>query len=1305
MVIDSLRAVTFQDKYGVHIIMRFNEIYKFSDDTLHQIDEALDYRVKEFKIVQGRQAQGYANNGARNTTTNQGVNRQGATGQARAVRCYNCQEEVHFARHCTKPKRPKNSAWFKEKMILTEALESGAYLDPEQLDFLADNRDTLKAKNVLIEKLKEHTANIKGKNVVESVHNVQNSNVVTLKVYKLDFPPLSPCIKNNMAANVDYLKHTQENANILCEIIIHARDLRHLDSDLGSACKFVTRIQELLVYVSATCPSSKHVSDKFVVVTPMNMTRKVSATCPSSKHVSDKFVVVTPMNMTRKVRSKPKINTKKDRILQISCSNKKTNKVEAHHRIAKSSLNNRNRASKTVCNENVKHYVLNVNSKLVCATCHECMFDAIHDLCVSGYLNDMNDHVKSKSVKSRSAKSKKKKMWKPTGKVYTKHSQIISFVSKVLGTINFKNDQIAKIMGYDNYQLGNVTISWVYYVKGLRHNLFFVDQFYDSDLEVSFWKHTCYVWNLDGNDLLSGLRDTNLYTISLDDMLKSSPICLLSKASKPKSWLWHRRLSHLKFDTLNQLAKHGKIKKSSHKPKAGDTNQEELYLLHMDLCGPMCIKVRLNAAVRNVQTDTGTECVNQTLREYYENVGISHQTFVSHAPQQNDIVERRNRTLVEAAHTIVVSPLPVAAAPRPADLTDSHVSTSIDQDAPSTSNPSTQKQEQSPIISQGSSSNVRPSHTSFELLERWTKNHPTTNVIRDPSRSVSTRKQLETDAMWCHLDAFLTLVKPNNFKEAMLESLCIEAMQEEIHEFERLQLVAKGYCQEEGIDFEESFAPVARLEAVRIFIANAANKNITIYQMDVKTTFLNGELYEVVYVSQLEGFVDQDKPNHVYRLKKALYGLKQAPRACDPVDTPMVDKSKLNEGLQGKPVDPTYYCGMIGSLMYLTSSRPDLVFAVSMCARYQGKSTEKQLHAVKRIFRYLKGTIYIESEAYQMYFKYSNGLIPPKKNRGRAVKVNKTTATTQKPTKPRKKPSKKKQVLRDESPESEGELENWQVSRKLRIPKAVVIKESPSIPVKKSKESSGKLKGIEMLSEDAQLEIATQKEIKESQHTSLLKYKTGSSSKGTGVSLGVFDELTGKFVISNEGVGVSPKTNKDTNEDDVSEEDEEKSVSEEEENEEESVSSNDHGISKEGKTVDEIEEDETANSEHKEDDTKGKDQKSEEEPKGDDQATKAEVGVTDLVKIKEKSEFLQSTSKKGIISMMDIEIQQDVPLVQNEPFHNVKVSDIPETTQQPPSTPPAPLLPATEDLASPVINFKAVDSFPKKIHALEKDVQ
>ncbi|GJR92284.1 retrovirus-related pol polyprotein from transposon TNT 1-94 [Tanacetum coccineum] len=180
----------------------------------------------------------------------------------------------------------------------------------------------------------------------------------------------------------------------------------------------------------------------------------------------------------------------------------------------------------------------------------------------------------------------------------------------------------------------------------------------------------------------------------------------------------------------------------------------------------------------------------------------------------------------------------------------------------------------------------------------------------------------------------------------------------------KARLVAHGFRQEEGNDFKESFTPVARIEAIRIFVANAAHKNMMIYQMDIKTAFLNGELKEEVYVSQLEGFVDQDNPSHVPRgifineLKYASeivksYGL----LTTDSVDTPMVEKNKLDEDLQGKQVDATFYRGMIGSLMYLTSSRPDLIYTVCLCARYQAKPTEKQLQVVKRIFRYLKGTI------------------------------------------------------------------------------------------------------------------------------------------------------------------------------------------------------------------------------------------------------------------------------------------------------------------------------------------------------------
>nr|GEY76282.1 retrovirus-related Pol polyprotein from transposon TNT 1-94 [Tanacetum cinerariifolium] len=268
-------------------------------------------------------------------------------------------------------------------------------------------------------------------------------------------------------------------------------------------------------------------------------------------------------------------------------------------------------------------------------------------------------------------------------------SQLVNFVQKFLGTDKFGNDHVAKIMGYGDYQIRNVTISWVYYVEGLGHNLFSVGQFCDSDLEVAFRQHTCFICNLDGVDLLPGSRGNNLYTLSLQDMTASSPICLLSKASKTKSWLWHRRLSHLNFGAINHLARQGlvrglpKIKfekdhlcsacaigkstRKTHKPKSKDTNQEKLYLLHMDLCGPMRVESvngkkyilvivddysRFTWVKFLKSKDEASDFIIKFLKMIQ--VGISHETSVARSPQQNGVVERRNHTLIEAARTMLI---------------------------------------------------------------------------------------------------------------------------------------------------------------------------------------------------------------------------------------------------------------------------------------------------------------------------------------------------------------------------------------------------------------------------------------------------------------------------------------------------------------------------------------------------------------------------------------------------------------------------------------------------------------------------
>nr|GEZ58981.1 retrovirus-related Pol polyprotein from transposon TNT 1-94 [Tanacetum cinerariifolium] len=294
---------------------------------------------------------------------------------------------------------------------------------------------------------------------------------------------------------------------------------------------------------------------------------------------------------------------------------------------------------------------------------------------------------------------------------------LINFVEKFLGTVKFGNDQIAHILGYGDLVQGAITIKRVYYVEGLNHNLFSVGQFCDADLEVAFRKSTCFIRDLKGNDLLSGSRETDLYSITLQDTNSPNPICLVAKATSSQAWLWHRRLSHLNFDTINLLSKNdivvdlpkvkfvkdhlcsscelGKAKRKSFHTKLTPSSKRRLQLLHMDLCGPMrvasingkryvlvivddysrytwthflrskdetpkvlidflrLIQRGLQAQVRVVRTDKGTEFLNQTLHVYFAAKGIQHQTSIARTPEQNDVIKRRNRTLVEAARKML----------------------------------------------------------------------------------------------------------------------------------------------------------------------------------------------------------------------------------------------------------------------------------------------------------------------------------------------------------------------------------------------------------------------------------------------------------------------------------------------------------------------------------------------------------------------------------------------------------------------------------------------------------------------------
>nr|GEW48949.1 hypothetical protein [Tanacetum cinerariifolium] len=559
---------------------------------------------------------------------------------------------------------------------------------------LTEEHEVLKAqiqdKVFLITSLKNYLRKLKGKATVDIVAQIPSATTVVLGMFKLGLEPLDPKLMDNRECHIFYLKHTQDQADILRCLVEQAKAKQPFDNELDFASKHAKRIQELLVFLTDTCPSAIQLSDTKVIQ-----------------------IVLW--------------------YLDSGCS---------------------------------KHMTGN-------------------------------------------------------------HSQLMNFISKFLGTIRFGNDQIVRIIGYGDYQLENVVI----------------------------------------------LRTKDEAPAAIIKCMKN-------------------------------------------------------------------IQVRLNATVRNVRIDNGTKFVNQTLSEFYENVSISHQTFVARTPQQNGVVESKFDAKLDIR--IFIGYAPAKKAFRIYNRRTQIISETI-HDAPSTSIPSSQEQEHSLIIfqgfdeslktptfnddplneslqdstSQGSSSNVIQIHTPFEHLGRWTKDHPIANVIGDPSCFISTRKQLETDAI---LDVWELVTCRDNIFLIKLKWIYKVKLDESGGVLKnKSRLVAQEFRLEEGINFKESFAPVARKEAICIFVSNVAHKNMPIYQMYVKTAFFNGELKEEIYFSQPERFIDHDNPSHVYKLKKALYDLKQAPCAWYDMLSSFLISQQFSKGA----VDPTLFTRHAGNDLLLVQNYVD----------------------------------------------------------------------------------------------------------------------------------------------------------------------------------------------------------------------------------------------------------------------------------------------------------------------------------------------------------------------------------------------
>nr|GEY74476.1 retrovirus-related Pol polyprotein from transposon TNT 1-94 [Tanacetum cinerariifolium] len=811
----------------------------------------------------------------------------------------------------------------------------------------------------------------------------------------------------------------------------------------------------------------------------------------------------------------PKGKTRKARVPSASKSSefKKNVNVEDHRRTLLLFKNQKTMSSE--CN-NINLAIRNDKSKIVCANCKQCLVTANHDACLLSSVNALNSRANKLYANVPLSANQKRQMTQELmrkrfpnstvfldrlSKIYlwcvdsgcSKHmieniKLLIKFVWKFFGTVRFSNDHIVAILGYGDLNWGNITITRVYFVEGLGHNLFLVGQFCNADLEVAFRRNTCFIKDLDGVELLKGNRATNLYTINLYDMASTSLICLMAHATPTKSWLWHQQLSYLNFDTINDLAKNDlvsslpkfkyakehlypsceqeKSKRSSHPPKPVLNLMQRLHLLHMDLCGPMRVTSingkqyvlvivddysrytwvhflrtkdekpendREDISKLGAKGDIGFfigyyansvayKVYNRRTKKIMEMMNITFDELSVMAFEQNSLrpglqsmtsgqisseleltyaplivtsqrpSERDLDILFEPLHNEYLggrpseAPRAIHAAPVVQNLQAPTASMSFqdsalvqtnslntpvsshDVDAPSPQH-AQQQRNHIPLPTAYAADNVLNAMFEGYLFVNPFGTPSTESVV---SSTQYTIKEALTDPAWIEsmqeelhqfirLDVWELISSPDGIKPLLLNGYSKTSMMKKITVIRnKTRLVVRGYRQEEGIDFKESFALVAWMEAIRIFLAYVAHKGFTVYQMDVKSAFLHGSLKEDVYVCQPEGVINADYPSHVYKLKKALYGLKQVyvddiifgstdPRYATLFFDLMKSLFKMSMmgemmfflGLQvnqspsdkldldqiGTPVDATIYRSMIGALMYLTSSRPDIVHA------------------------------------------------------------------------------------------------------------------------------------------------------------------------------------------------------------------------------------------------------------------------------------------------------------------------------------------------------------------------------------------
>ncbi|GJX31993.1 retrovirus-related pol polyprotein from transposon TNT 1-94 [Tanacetum coccineum] len=1099
---------------------------------------------------------------------------------------------------CTKPKRPKNSAWFKEKMLLVQARESGQVLDEEQLAFLADLGipdgqaiQTTIPHNAAFQ-TDDPDAYDSGCDDISSAKAVLMAN---LSSYDSDV--LSEVPQHDSYQNDDMINQSvQDTQNFKQSLIVYVPDNKITsDSSIISYEQYLQQTQNTIVQDT----NSSAQQDSMIISMLEQMSNQVThwgKVNQETKNVNESLTAKLERYKERVKTFEQRLNvdlSSREKLIDSQMDdmirNRNLNKLAEDFGIcfvpqmqlsAEQAfwlpLSNPNSEQLIVtqtlvvievskelpkCSVDKKYFYIQQkelsidNDRLLDhIICQDVMNIMMHDDFVpinvlpANNKSLVNDNLEIERLRCSRLENRSANL-----ELKLQHQK-----ESFLNNISFNNQNALEILEFfkiNEWQAKldakDVSIANLRkHIESLkRKNVVEKDvqqnnpdvislEMFKLDLELlapkvlknknahidyikHFREHVDNFWEIvkHARALRPLDRDLNFACSSSKSKIVESRISnnsepnqsLGSNASDvPSSSLVNFKLSKLLQKPSLGYGIEGKSKKHSYKPKDEDFIQEKLYLLHMDLCGPMMIQsingrkyilviigdysqftwvkflrskdevpefmikflkmiqVHLNAIILNFKTDNGTKFVNQTLRAYYEDVGISHQTSVAHTPQPLGVVKRQIQTLVEAARTMLIfskalnpdlsylyifgalcyptndsedlgklkpkadigifvvqdpglnfltpgtissglvlnppsptpyvpltkkdwdilfqsmfdeyfSPLPSVAslvpsivAPVPADSTGSPFSTLVDQDAPSPSTSQTPQESQSPVAYPGvveEFHDIEVAHLDNDpffgvpILEPNSEESSLRDVI--PTNVHSINQPPEHISKWT--------------KDHPLDNVKLDELGGVLKN--KARLVARGHLQEEGIDFEVYIAPVAQLEAIRIFITYDAHKNMIVYQMDVKTGFLNGILREEVYAwydllssfllsqkfskgtvdptlfTRKEGkdillvqiyvddiiFASTDPalretfseiiPSDIF-LNQSKYALeiikKYGMETSDPIDTPIVEKSKLDADLQRKEVDLTRYRGMIGSFMYLTASRPDLVFVVCM---------------------------------------------------------------------------------------------------------------------------------------------------------------------------------------------------------------------------------------------------------------------------------------------------------------------------------------------------------------------------------------